>query len=85
MLPRLDALSAVFIISIIMFSTCKSSVAIMTRWLDQPCLVSFLPWVAPPDREAFRAEVIERMVQATRQTDGRCFELFRRAHVFFRR
>ncbi len=68
-----------------MFSTCKSSVAIMTRWLDQPCLVSFLPWVAPPDREAFRAEVIERMVQATRQTDGRCFELFRRAHVFFRR
>jgi hypothetical protein len=48
-------------------------------------LVPFLPCVAPPDREAFRAEVIDQMVQATRQLDGRRFELFRRVHVFFRK
>jgi trans-aconitate 2-methyltransferase len=47
--------------------------------------VPFLPCVAPSDRKAFRTEVIERMVQATRQHDGQCFELFRRIHVFFRR
>ncbi len=57
----------------------------MIRWIDQPCLVPFLPCVAPPDRESFRAEVVERMVQATRQPCGRCFEQFRRVHVFFRR
>jgi trans-aconitate methyltransferase len=57
----------------------------MIRWIDQPCLVPFLPCVAPQDREAFRAAVIERMVQATRQPNGRCFELFRRVHVFFRK
>jgi trans-aconitate 2-methyltransferase len=57
----------------------------MIRWIDQPCLVPFLPWVAPPDRESFRAEVIERMIQATRQPDNRCFEFFRRVHVFFRK
>jgi len=57
----------------------------MIRWIDQPCLVPFLPCVAPSDRKAFRAEVIKRMVQATRQPDGRCFELFRRVHVFFRK
>ena len=85
MLPRLDGFFTVFIMSIIMFSARKSSVPTMIRWIDQPCLVPFLPCVAPADREAFRAEIIERMVQATRQPDGRCFELFRRVHVFFRR
>jgi trans-aconitate methyltransferase len=84
MLPRLDGFFTVFIMSIIMFGTGKSSVATMIRWIDQPCLVPFLPCVASPDREAFRAEVIERMVHATRHPDGRCFELFRRVHVFFR-
>ena len=57
----------------------------MIRWIDQPCLVPFLPYVPPPAREAFRAEVVERMLEASRQPDGRCFELFRRVHVFFRR
>jgi hypothetical protein len=47
--------------------------------------VQFLPWVAPDDREAFRAEVIDQMVQATRQPDGRFFELFRRVRAFFRK
>jgi trans-aconitate 2-methyltransferase len=57
----------------------------MIRWIDQPCLVPFLPHVVPAGRESFRAEVIGWMVQATRQPDGRCFELFRRVHVSFRR
>jgi trans-aconitate 2-methyltransferase len=57
----------------------------MVRWIDQPCLVPFLPQVAPCDRAAFRAEVVDRMIRATRQSDGRCFEQFRRVHAFFRR
>jgi hypothetical protein len=65
MLPRLDAFFIVFIMSIIMFGTGKSSVAKTIRWINQPCLVPFLQWVAPADREAFRAEVIERMAQDT--------------------
>jgi hypothetical protein len=66
MLPRLDGFFTVFIMSIIMLSAGKSSVETMIRWIDQPFLAPFLPCVAPPDREAFRAEVIERTVQATR-------------------
>jgi len=57
----------------------------VVRWLDQPCLVPFLPWVAPEDREAFRVEVIDRMNKAARQADGRFFEAFRRVHVFCRK
>jgi hypothetical protein len=58
-----------------------------TRRADpaDPGLVPSLPCGAPTDREAVRAEVIERMVQATRQPDDRCFELFRRVHVCFRK
>ena len=57
----------------------------LIRWIDQPCLVPFLPWVAPADRDTFRSEVIERMIQATRQPDGHCFETFRRVHLFSRK
>ena len=57
----------------------------MIRWIDQPCLVPFLPWIAPSDRGDFRGEVIERTVLATLQPDGRCFEVFRRIHLFFRK
>jgi trans-aconitate methyltransferase len=58
--------------------------AALIRWIDQPCLVPFLPAVAEPERDNFRAEVVERMIEATRQADGRCFETFRRVHVFAR-
>ncbi len=57
----------------------------MIRWIDQPCLAPFLPYVAAADREAFRAEVIQGMITATRQSDGRFFELFRRVQVFLRK
>ena len=54
----------------------------MIRWIDQPSLLPFLPYIPTAQREAFRAEVISRMIDETRQKDGRCFETFRRIHVF---
>jgi trans-aconitate methyltransferase len=53
----------------------------MTRWIDQPSLVPFLKHVDAKDRQLFRNTVVERMIQATRRADGRCFETFRRIHV----
>lgn len=54
----------------------------MIRWINQPSLVPFLPCVAEVEREGFRKEVIERMVKATKQEDGKCFETFRRVNIF---
>jgi trans-aconitate methyltransferase len=59
--------------------------AAMTLWINQPSLVPFLPWVPESEREAFRGEVIDRMVRATRQPDGTCFELFRRINLYARK
>jgi trans-aconitate methyltransferase len=56
----------------------------MIRWIDQPCLPPFLSRLKPADREAFRTEVVARMVKATCGADGRCFETFRRVHIFAR-
>jgi trans-aconitate methyltransferase len=57
----------------------------MIRWIDQPSLLPFLPCVVAAQRDDFRAEVIARMISETRQGDGRCFETFRRIHVFARK
>jgi len=57
----------------------------MIRWIDQPSLVPFLVQVDPLDRARFRGEVIQRMVTATRQSDGRCFETFRRINLLARK
>jgi trans-aconitate 2-methyltransferase len=57
----------------------------MIRWIDQPCLVPFLPAVPEPERERFRASVIQRMLNATVQEDGRHFEKFQRIHVLARK
>jgi trans-aconitate methyltransferase len=57
----------------------------MIRWIDQPSLVPFLGRIAAADRANFRAEVLEGMIRATRQRDGRCLETFRRINVFARR
>jgi len=61
-----------------------SAVPVRLQTKEETRLLPFLPWVAPADREAFSAEVIDRMVQATRPPDSRCFELLRRVHLFFR-
>ena len=53
----------------------------MIRWIDQPSLVPFMPCLPERDRAAFRDFVIERMIERTRQHDGRCFETFRRINV----
>ena len=54
----------------------------MILWINQPSLVPFLPRVPEPEREEFRKEVIERMVKATHQQDGKCFEYFRRVNLY---
>ncbi len=53
----------------------------MIRWIDQPSLVPFLVCVAPGAKESFRGFVVRRMVEETKQEDGRCFETFRRINV----
>ena len=57
----------------------------MTRWIDQPSLVPFIKRVAGVHKDAFRYFVIDRMIEETRQSDGRCFETFRRINVFARK
>ena len=54
----------------------------MIQWIDQPSLVPFLPCVGRGDRSRFRDYVVRRMIETTRQPDGRCFETFRRINVF---
>jgi trans-aconitate 2-methyltransferase len=56
----------------------------MIRWIDQPSLVPFLVHVGA-QKERFRCQVIERMIKATKQADGRCFETFRRINLFARK
>lgn len=53
----------------------------MIRWIDQPAIVPFLRHM-PPDRgKTFRDLVVERMILRTKQSDGTCFETFRRINV----
>jgi trans-aconitate 2-methyltransferase len=57
----------------------------MIKWIDQPSLVPFLTHVPDEDKVAFREYVIKRMMEETRQDDGRCFETFRRINVSARK
>lgn len=57
----------------------------ITKWIDQPSLVPFLPRVEPPDREPFRDAVVEGVLEETRQADGRFFETFRRINLLARK
>ncbi len=58
---------------------------LLTGWVDQPSLVPFMGSVDPPDRPRFREYVLRRMLDETRQPDGRFFETFRRINVFARK
>jgi trans-aconitate methyltransferase len=58
---------------------------VLLRWVDQPCLVLFLPHITGADREAFRSCVHARMIEETLRPDGRCFEVFRCVNVFARK
>lgn len=57
----------------------------MIKWIDQPSLVPFMKLLPDEHKEDFRQFVIERMIQRTRQADGRCFETFRRINVLARK
>ena len=53
----------------------------MIKWIDQPSLVPFLAHLPDMARPRLREYVIRRMIEETRQDDGRCFETFRRINV----
>ena len=53
----------------------------MIKWVDQPSLVPLLAHLPEGKRASFRDLVVEQMVAATRQEDGRCFETFRRINL----
>lgn len=54
----------------------------MIQWIDQPSLVPFIMRVPDKNKEEFRNEVIDAMLQRTLQPDGTCFETFRRIKVY---
>jgi trans-aconitate 2-methyltransferase len=57
----------------------------MIKWIDQPSLVPFLAIVPDEYKATFRDFVVKRMIEETKQADGRCFETFRRINVMARR
>jgi len=57
----------------------------LIKWIDQPSLVPFLPRVAGVEQSRFRDYVVRRMLETTRQPDGRYFETFRRVNVYARK
>ncbi len=57
----------------------------LVRWIDQPSLVPFLRCLDGEARQRFRDEVVRRMIEATLQPDGRCFETFRRVNLLARK
>jgi trans-aconitate methyltransferase len=57
----------------------------ITKWIDQPSLVPFLEVISSHKKQGFRDYVVEKMIAATQQQDGRCFEPFRRINVWARK
>lgn len=53
----------------------------MIQWIEQPSLVPFIRQIPEEKKEAFRNWVVERMIEKTKQPDGRHFETFRRLNV----
>ncbi len=54
----------------------------MKKWIDQPSIVPFLQVLPESKKGKFRNEVVGLMIEKTIQTDGTCFETFRRINVF---
>jgi len=58
----------------------------LVRWIDQPSLVPFLKHIKDAAQSAaFRNEVVEGMLYATKHSEGQYFETFRRLNVFARK
>lgn len=53
----------------------------MIQWVDNPSIVPFLIHVPQEDKDSFRNCVVEKMILATQQEDGSCFETFRRINL----
>ncbi|MDR2967866.1 MAG: methyltransferase domain-containing protein [Methanobacteriaceae archaeon] len=53
----------------------------MIKWIDQPSIVPFIQCIPDNKKENFRNIVIKRMIEKTKEADGRCFETFRRIDV----
>ncbi len=60
-------------------------VSSIVKWIDQPSLVPFLEVIPSTKKQSFRNYVMERMIDATLQKDGTCFETFRRINVWARK
>jgi trans-aconitate 2-methyltransferase len=58
-----------------------SDVDAMVKWIDQPSLVPFMKNITGLKKQDFRNYVVDRMIAAARQDDGRCFETFRRINA----
>ncbi len=54
----------------------------LIRWIDQPSIVPFLTVIPDKKKGFFRDEVVQTMMEKTRQPDGTCFETFRRINVY---
>jgi trans-aconitate 2-methyltransferase len=55
--------------------------AALTGWVDQPSIVPFLKCLDDAHKKQFRDIVVSRMIRETLQTDGTCFETFRRMNL----
>jgi len=65
---------------------CFISADEMIGWIDQPSLVPFLRNInTKEDKKNFRNMVIRRMIEKTKQGDGRCFETGRRINFLARK
>ena len=53
----------------------------MIGWVDQPSLVPFLVCLPESHKGDFREYVVGEMIRKTQQSDGKCFEIFRRMHL----
>jgi len=53
----------------------------MTKWIDQPSIVPFLAYLPDDMKHGFRDLIVNKMIDNTKQPDGRCFETFRRLKV----
>ena len=53
----------------------------MLGWVDHPAIVPFKQYLNPDLAEQFHKTVADLMVKSTKQSDGRCFEMFRRINV----
>ena len=57
----------------------------MLGWIDHPAIVPFKQHLDTQTAERFHKAVADLMVEATKQSDGTCFETFRRINVLARK